>query len=282
MMYRFFISLACSAFLLVFSNPATSDTDKPLIFTTAPTHSAKVTREIYTPIVNYLGKVTGRKIEFYVARNFLDYTNKFKQDYFDIVFDGPHFVGWRMDTYNHVPLARFPGKIKIIVIGKKKMKVKSMADLAGRRVCAFPSPNMLTMAFLQEFDNPIRQPIFSVARGFKGLEKCLRNDRNYAAVLRDKMWGKLKKQKKDKDFYVIYAPKRGYPERTFAVSKRVTSDLQKKIADALVSAEGLKAAEKLLKTFRRKTIVRADIKEYENLGKMMANIWGYRAHASKK
>jgi len=260
--------------LLVMSTmQVVSAAEKPLIFSAAPSHSMQETKDIYTPIVNFLSNEIGRKIILEPAINFIDYTNKFKKDRYDIIFDGPHFVGWRIAKYQHTPIARLPGQIKIIVATRKNLAIDSYKDLAGQRVCTFASPNMLTMSFLEYFPNPAQQPVMVTAKGFKGLEKCLLHEpRIYAAVLRDKMWNKMKNKQ---DLKILFAPERGYPERTFSTSNRIDAYTRSQIAAALLSDQAKPHLQKLLKTFKREKLIAATTEEYEGLGLLLKNIWGF-------
>ena len=245
---------------------------QPLIFATAPTHSTQKTLEIYQPIVDYLSEVTGQEIVINTASTFIDYNNNLQKNTYDIIFDGPHFVGWRMEKFNHTPVARLPGYIKIVIVVKKNSNITSLKQLHGQRVCSFPSPNMLTMAFFEYFDNPIRQPVPVPARGFKGLEKCLERDDVVAAVLRDKMWAKMKNKEQ---FRILLAPDKSYPERTFSVSDRIDDDTRKKITYALLSRQGQESLQKVLKTFKRDRLVPARPGEYKDLGLLLTPVWGF-------
>ncbi|MFO8024476.1 phosphate/phosphite/phosphonate ABC transporter substrate-binding protein [Thiohalophilus sp.] len=246
--------------------------EKPLIFSTAPTHSVEVTRQIYTPIVRYLSGKTGKKIILEPAKNFIEYSNKFKKDYYDFVFDGPHFVGWRMTKYRHTPLVSLSGKINIVVVSNKDITVKDYHDLIGHRVCTFASPNMLTMAFLEYYPNPARQPILITVKGFKALQQCLSHPGNYGAVLRDKMWNKIKDKK---NIRIVLAPQRDYPERTISASSRVDTETRQKVIEALLHEDAKPHIHNLLETFKTNGIVAADPEEYEGLGLMLRHVWGF-------
>lgn len=263
--------LAAALVLLTFSLSAVQAAE-PLIFSTAPTHSTKKTLEIYQPIVDYLSEATGREIIINTASTFVDYNNNLQNNRYHIIFDGPHFVGWRMDKFGHTPVARLPGYIKIVVVVKKDSKISSMDQLSGQRVCSFPSPNMLTMAFFEHYTNPIRQPVPVPARGFKGLAQCLQRDDVVAAVLRDKMWAKMKNKE---NFKILFAPDKSYPERTFTLSPGIDADTRKKITYALLSSQGQEYLQGLLKTFKRDRLVPARPEEYKDLGLLLTPIWGF-------
>lgn len=261
-----------AALVLIIGVVPAVEAEDTLIFSTAPTHSSKKTLEIYGPLVEYLSEVTGKKVEIKTASTFIDYNNNLQKNNYQIIFDGPHFVGWRMDKFGHVPVARLPGYIKIVVVVKKDSKITSMEQLAGNRVCSFPSPNMLTMAFFEHYPNPIRQPVPVPAKGFKGLEKCLERNDVVAAVLRDKMWAKMKNKE---NFKILFAPKNIYPERTFSLSPGIDTATRKKITYALLSSEGQAHLQGILKTFKRDRLVPARPDEYKDLGLLLAPIWGF-------
>ena len=257
--------------LYIYSVPALQAAE-PLVFSTAPTHSTKKTLEMYQPIVDYLSEATGREIVINTATTFIEYNNNLQKNKYDILFDGPHFVGWRMEKFGHIPVARFPGYIKIVVVIKKDSKITRMEQLTGKRICSFPSPNMLTMAFFEYFPNPIRQPTPVPARGFKGLEKCLQRDDVVGAVLRDKMWAKMKNKE---NVQILFAPDKGYPERTFSLSGDIDPGTRKIITYALLSRQGQEYFQPLLKTFKRDRLVPARPDEYKDLGLLLAPVWGF-------
>lgn len=243
-----------------------------IVFATAPTQPEAETRKLYTPLLQHLSEFTGKKFVLKTAKNFVEYSNKMRAGEYDMIFDGPHFVGWRMERMGHVPLARFPGEIRIVVAGHTDSAYQSIEELAGVRVCAFPSPNMLSMAFLQYFPNPVRQPALIRAQGFKGLNSCLREEKGEVAVLRDKLWAKMDQE----GLRLVAAPKRGYPERTFSISKEIEAALRSQIAEALVSQSGITAGEVLLKRFKRDKFIKADPKEYAGLGALLNPVWGFQ------
>ncbi|VAX09047.1 hypothetical protein MNBD_GAMMA25-115 [hydrothermal vent metagenome] len=245
---------------------------EPIIFSTAPTHSSEKTIEMYQPLLNYLSEEIGRPVIMKMAVNFTDYNIKMQHNKYDFLFDGPQFVNWRMLKFGHEPLVRLPGSIKIVIISKTSKNINAMKDLIGKRVCTFPSPNLLTMIFLDNFQNPMRQPIMVPARGFKGIEACLENPSSVAAVLRDKLWNKIK----DKDgLMVLYAPAHAYPERTFSISKGIDLLTRQKIKNALLNNRGKEAAKNIFAVFKRKKFIESTEDEYKGAAKLLQPIWGY-------
>ena len=107
-----------------------------LVFSTAPTQPPAQTIAMYQPIVDYLSRMTGKKIVLKPARNFLEYTYGIREGKYDILFDGPHFVGWRMKKYGHKVLAKLPGSITFVVVARSDARVNKYQDLAGRCLTA--------------------------------------------------------------------------------------------------------------------------------------------------
>ncbi|MEN8170669.1 MAG: PhnD/SsuA/transferrin family substrate-binding protein [Pseudomonadota bacterium] len=264
--------------LLFLLTTATYAADDEIIFSTAPTHSKEETLKLYTPLMNYLTKVTGKKFVIKPAANFIEYSVRMRLDKYDMLFDGPHLTGWRMVNMDHTPIVRFPGTIRIVVAADKESSLNSLKDLEGgyARVCAFASPNMLTMAFLSYYPNPVQQPRLIRTQGFKELVSCLKSNRGQAAVLRDKLWGKIKDEDKA-EMKLIASPKRGYPERTFSVSPRVSEPLRKQIAEAMLSEEGLKASKALRTRFKKKSLLAAKPVDYKGLDQLLNPVWGFHS-----
>lgn len=262
-----------SILLLTIALPCFAAEDT-LILSTAPTHSTDETKKLYKPLADYLSNITGKKVVLEPAANFIQYTSRMQSDRYDILFDGPHLNGWRMDKLNHTPIVRFPGKIRIVVVGTEDTPYTKMSDFGTGSVkaCAFIPPNMLTMAFLSNFPNPARQPTMIRVQGFKNLVKCLRSGQGDIAVLRDKLWNKKVDQKGLK---LIAYPERSYPERTFSVSSRIDAETRENIRKAILSEEGQKVVSPILKRFNKPKMISASPSQYKGLGELLKSIWGF-------
>jgi ABC-type phosphate/phosphonate transport system substrate-binding protein len=263
------------ALLFLFSTVVFAADDE-LVFSTAPTHSKEDTIKLYTPLMNYLSQVTGKKFVIDPAQNYIEYSVRMRLAKYDMLFDGPHLTGWRMVNKGHTPIVRFPGTISIVVAAQKDSSLNSLDDLEGgyARVCAFASPNMLTMAFLSYFPNPVRQPTLIRNQGFNDLVTCLKSGHGQAAVFRDKLWDKMSDEDKA-DMKLIASPERSYPERTFTVGPKIDEALRKQIADALLSEDGLKVSQAILERFKKKNFIPAKAADYKDLDLLLSPVWGF-------
>lgn len=247
------------------------------IFATAPTHSAEETQKLYNPIMKFLSNKTGKKFTLTIPSSFIQYSSHMQAGKYDMVFDGPHLSAWRIDRQEHIPIAKFPGKIKIVIAAKEESILSGMQDLQyGIRVCSFTPPNMLTMAMLSYFPNPSKQPNIIRVQGFKKLIQCLKSGKGNAAVLRDKLWGKAKKSGASKGLKIIATPTKGYPERTFTVGPKIDRELRIKITQLLLSEEGRKVSAPLLNKFKKKNLIQAKPEEYLGLSNLINTVWGFQ------
>ena len=255
------------------SHAATADA---LIMTTAPTQSVARTHELYGPLAKYLSETSGKEIKLVPARNFLEYNSKMRKNEYDIIFDGPHFVAWRMKKLGHTPVAKLPGKLVFAAIVKDGMPITKAKQLVGKKVCAVNSPNLATLTILDQFDNPVRQPVIVSARSFKDAFDCLKQGKGVAAVLPLKFWNKFKKKGKTKGLRILYTSmKRPLPTRSFSVSERVDAVTREKIAIALVNSEGQAGAKPVLDRFRSTNFVKTNKKEFKGLENLLRSVWGF-------
>jgi len=262
------------SFLFFLNQPAQAE--DILIFSTAPTQPPAVTVQLYKPLVEHLSAVTGKRIVLKPARNFLEYTRGIQKGSYDILFDGPHFVGWRMAQSGHKVIARLPGHIVFTVVAREDAGITDYSQLAGKKVCAFASPNLLTLGFMNLFPRAASQPIMVRVKSFKGALDCVKSGKGIAAVMRDTFWEKRSPEQKQ-SLQVIYTANQAFPHRAFSVSKRVDARTRKAILQALLS-EGAEApgSAAILKRFRSKNFQLARPQEYKGLGVLLKPVWGFR------
>ena len=266
-------AFVCLAGGVASSQAATKDV---LIMSTAPTQSVAKTMEMYGPLAKYLAEQSGAEIKLVPARNFLEYNSKMRKGEYDILFDGPHYVGWRVKKLGDTAVAKLPGKLVFAAIVKDGGPVTKPAQLIGKKVCAVNSPNLATLSILEQFDNPVRQPIIVSQRSFKDVFACLKKGEGEAAIIPMGFWKKFEKKGQTKGMRILQTTKkRPLPPRTFTVSKRVDVLTREKIAKALVNSEGAPGAKPLLDSFRKKNFVSASSSEYQGLDGLLRSVWGF-------
>ena len=260
----FFLTMA-----MALSAPAQAD----LTFTSAPRDSAEKEEQIYQPVVDLLTKATGQRVRFLHGGNYLVYQSEMRKGTYDIVFDGPHFLSWRMAKLQHVPLVKFPGNLEFVVAVKKdQAKVNSLKDMGGRTMCAFPPPNLATLAVQFEFDNPTRQPMLLETETFPQSYKNMVAGKCVGAILHKKLFENL-----DKDAQVakVIFTSKPYPNQAFSVGPKVTPEMRERIVKALLSPEGAVATQKMRDVYKAQSLVPATAEEFQGLGQLLRDVWGF-------
>jgi len=262
---------------LVLSASAFSAQDrKEIIFGTPPTQSVEKAIALYGPLAEYLTQAAGATVKLVPAGSFVEYSNKMRKGEYDLIFDGPHFVSWRMKKLNHIPIARLPGELVFVVVTKEDSKVKNIKELVGKKICGIASPNLATLSILDQFSNPVRQPIIIAIKSFKESMACVKEGKAEAGVMPIKFWKKFEKAKKVDGLKILYTTKENpLPPRTFSISSDVNVAIRHKITGALLDSEGKPGAKPVLDRFRSKNFVEAKPKAYKGLDRLLREVWGF-------
>jgi len=85
--YLYFIKTAFLLSLLFFSNAQAE-----LVLSAPPRESFKAGNKLYGPLAEHLTKLLGQKVTYKHPENWLHYQRELRNDVYDIVFDGPHFI----------------------------------------------------------------------------------------------------------------------------------------------------------------------------------------------
>ena len=254
--------------------PAIQSAPKELIFSAAPTEATEKALAQYTPLMEYLSKEIGVKIRVEMAPNFIEYSQKLIENYYDITFDGPHLTGWRMQRFNHKVLAKFPGDLRFIVLVRDDADISKVRKLAGKKVCGVGIPNLMTMGFLDLFADPASTPLVVNVKDFGDAVGCAQRGDGVAAVTRDKFWIKLTVEKRQGLKVLFHSPAL-WPERAFSVSDRVDAKTREKLRAALLSPNANIAGAALLKNYKMEKFVPATDKEYQGYGRLLRHVWGF-------
>jgi len=264
-----YLKSAFFAFSLLCLLPARAE----LILSSAPRDTKEKEETIYKPLTDFLTLALGQKVTFRHGDNFLVYQSEMRKGTYDIVFDGPHFVGWRMAKLNHVPLVKFPGKLTFVLVAKRDAgKLDTLKDMGGHTICAFPPPNLATLTVLDEFDNPARQPRIRESSSFPDTYKQMLAGKCSGAILQKKLFEDLDKEKQAAK--ILFASK-PLPNQAFSAGLRVSAELRTKFVNALLSSEGLAASEKMREAFKVPKFEAASVEEYQGLGRLLRNEWGF-------
>lgn len=232
---------------------------------------------VYGPVAAYLSAATGKKIVYEHSDNWLSYQDNMRKGKFDLVFDGPHFLSWRVAKLQHEPLAKLPGKLVFVVVAKKDNdKVTSVKDLSGRTVCGMAPPNLATLTLYSQFDNAARQPLVIAAKSFKDAFQMMNSGKCVAAAMGKGFFKNL-----DKGDTKIVWESPGVPNQAFSAGPRFTEEDRNKMLAALTAPEARTKMEKFFAIFsKEKDLVVAKRDEFEGIAGLLKDAYGFELAAA--
>ena len=268
------IILVLGFFSLVFHISAYAE---GLILTSPPRESAENGMKMYGPIASHLSQVLGIKVTYLHPGNWLNYQREMRNDKYDIVFDGPHFIAWRIAHLGHEALLKLPGKLQfMLVYDKNEVNYEHPDDLIGKKICGISPPNLSTLSILDYYRNPVRQPMIKGIKGGMGkvhktlIEKKAGCD---AAVLRTAFYKKkLPKAQRD-NLKTLYLSK-AMPNQGISVSQRVSPRVKEKIRNELTIGKGVKSTKEILKRFggKAKSFIPTKLNEYDGYNMLLEGV----------
>lgn len=128
---------AAMLLFLLIAVPARAQTHS---FSVLPQRSATLTAQYWNPILDYIGRKSGAKLELAIKRTAQDYSEAEARGEFDFVHSNHVFIPSHAAAAYRV-IARMAGKpIHGQIVVPENSPVRSLQDLAGREV-GFPSRN---------------------------------------------------------------------------------------------------------------------------------------------
>lgn len=241
---------------------------KDLIMTSPPREKPDAGQKQYGPIAEHLSKLLGKKVVYQHPANWLNYQRDMRDDKYDIIFDGPHFIAWRMEHLGHEVLVRLPGTLNFYLLAKvDDTAIQGPEDLVAKKICGIPPPNLSTMSIISAFPNPVRQPVIVGVRGGMGpvFKTFMGGDECRAGIVRDQFFKKKVKDDVKKKVRIIYqAPP--LPNQALSVSKRLDKREKNLIIQSFTLGDGVKAAAAIVTRFggkKAKAMIPANIDDYK-------------------
>ena len=264
---------------ILFSGVAQAD----LIFTSPPRETVEQGMKTYGPIAKGLTDLLGVTVTYQHPGNWLKYQNDMRNDKYDIVFDGPHFISWRIKHLGHQPVVTIPGKLQFFLMTGNSDRYKnflSADDLIGKRICGIAPPNLSTLSVLDHYRNPVRQPIIEGIKGampkvFKAF--IAKDSRCDGLILRTVFLKNKIKPEQRSQLRTLYTSQK-MPNQGISVSKRVTPDMITKMQQYLTSGKSTAAIKPLLKRWAPKAngMIPASVDEFKDYNYLLEGvIWGW-------
>lgn len=265
--------LCVFALLFALSIPSYAE----LILSAPPREDSETGTKLYGPLAEHLSKLLGEKVTYVHPNNWLEYQRDLRKDVYDIVFDGPHFVSWRMSHLHHDVLVKLPGTLEfVVIVNSDDPEIKHVKDLIGKKICGIPPPNLATLTVIDQFPNPVRQPvIWGVNGGYMDVFRAFISGKCRAAVFRSTFFEKKLTEQDRANTRVLFRSK-ALPNQAISVSSRVNDTARKKIVKSLTTAgNGMIATKSISRRFggkQAKPFVSAKKEEYEQHTQLLEGI----------
>ena len=266
--------LQISSVLLLLTLPTLNTLAKnTIIFTAPPRENLEKGKHTYGPIASYLSQVLGKNIEYQHPGNWLTYSADMRKGKYDIVFDGPHFVSWRITKIQHTPVVKIPGGfIFKFVANRNNAIITKVDDLVGKRVCGHHPPNQGTLRLYNQFKNPMRLPILVPIKGWRNIYSAMMAGKCEAAILPEKIYKKVDPKRENSKILFSSNPVSG---QAITVSTKFNHQDVIKIRKALLSKQGQQATKNLRKRFASPTLAAANKQEYEGVLQLLEDSYGF-------
>lgn len=224
-----------------------------LILTAPPRETPEAGKTVYTPLAKYLSQFLGEPVIYEHPLNWKRYEQKMKNDEYDIIFDGPHFAAWRIESLLAKPLIKLPGALRFVLIVKKSEKeLKTTTDLIGKTICTLPAPNLGALTLYSMFPYPARQPEYRlITGGFREISKAFTAGECDGAILRSSYYFKKADQLFRETTRVLKRSK-GLTNQGITISRRIGPEQHQKLVNTLIRGEGKLALKPILDRFYSK------------------------------
>lgn len=250
-------------------------TDNALVFSAPPRETEEEALRTYQPIAEHLSRIIGKPIVYRYSRDWITYQTEMQRGSYDLVFDGPHFNSWRISNLRHNALVKIAGEHAFaVVVRKDDNRITGLKQLAGQKLCGMNPPNLGTLAVLEQFDNPARQPLIINSVGWNRAYETLAFEKKCAAAIVP-VANLLKIPNHESIVRVIHTTK-SLPNQAFSAGPRISAQDQALIAAALMSKEGSPAIARLVAAYGGdQGMAYANKQEYAGLEAYLKDSWGY-------
>lgn len=242
--------------------------DDVLILTAPPRETPQAGEALYGPFARHLSELTGQKVIYKHPGNWMKYQRDMRRNAYDVVFDGPHFASWRIKYFDHVPVAKLPGTLQFyLATWARNDHINRPRDLAAKRVCVIPPPNLSSLVLLARTDGPAREPILETVKG--GMAKvydALEQGQCEAAMFTTMHFNKKLTNVQRAQLKIIYTSDE-LPNQVITVSDKFTPIQKLKITESLTHGEGVLLTQNIIKLFAGKqTTAFVSVKDGEYSG----------------
>lgn len=257
--------LACLWFFL--STPAAwaADTYRLVV---QPVLAPEASRAAYQPLVDYLSRSTGTRIELVTAQNFLTFWQSMrKSGSYDLILDAAHFTAYRMAKLGYVPLVKLPDVVSFSLVTAEGTLVFSPDELVSKRVATLASPSLGALRLSRMFPNPIRQPIIVEVDNSDDAVKRLLSGDVAAAMIPTPLVANF-------PLNTVVTTEQ-VPHMCLSAAPTVPEAVRARIREALLAAGNAEAGRQMLRQSGLPGFVPAEPAQYRGYETLLEGTWGY-------
>lgn len=222
----------------------------------------------YKPLLSYLGKITGQRIQLVATPNSLAHWEAMRHDGYELVLDNPAFTAYRASKMNYTVIGKLPDVLSFSLVTHVDEMMFEPGELVGRKVASQPSPSITALRLDEIFPNPMRQPQFiKVDTHTEALELVLKG-RAAGAMVPTGMVASYP------DLNPVYTSDQ-IPAPGFSVSAEVSRELREKIRKGLLDANKSPAGRAMLEALNVPSFESATSATYTGMDTMLTGLYGY-------
>jgi ABC-type phosphate/phosphonate transport system substrate-binding protein len=251
----------------------TSATSAEYRFTPEPNYTPEMAREVYQPLLDYLGKATGETFVLVTPSSYSNYWRDFlKADSTDFSYEEAHFADYRIQRANFVPLVRKAEATTYTLLANTEYEGKDISALLGSGIATMPAPSLGYALLMQFFPDPVQQPkLLSSAASWRDTVQIVFGGEAEAAIIPSWI--------ASADGYpnlVTLKTSREFPGTAILASPSVPEDVRNKVRDALLNVEGAPELGELLLELGITRFVAAKPADFAGNQDMLSGFYGYK------
>lgn len=225
------------------------------------------------PLAGLLSRNTAGEFVYRQPGNWPSYIKNMRASAYQLLFDEPHLVSWRVENLQHTPLIKLTGTINFVVIARDgDHGVLQLKELAGHPVCAQAPPLMDSLILFSQFPNPSRQPQHRRVVGAQAGYRELISGRCRGAVLPLKLYEELSRTQRET--HVLFLSNT-LPNWALSADSRISPDLQRQIQAVMLDPANSDVTRRLNNIFSVSNELKTvDPAEYAGHSLLLRDFWG--------
>jgi phosphonate transport system substrate-binding protein len=234
-----------------------------LTFGIVPQQSPLKLIKSWNPIVEYLEKETGQKIELKIENSIIKFEQELYAGKYDFAYMNPYHYVLSNKKQSYIAKIRADKNIVGILVVNKKSNLNNIIDLKGKNFF-FPSPNSFAATLLCKYElsknfniNIDKNESFSYVNSHDSVYKGVARGIGDVGGGIERTFNALK-DKETKDSLKILYKTKAYPSHPIAFKQSMSDEIQKKLIDAFMNIP-----ESLLKSLSIKHMTKTDNLEYD-------------------